>query len=232
VSLLATWWSSPLDAANMTLFTSFDSRDLVPLGYAAFAFAVGVTAGLLIRKTLPAMAATLAVFVPVRLAFALWVRPYLIPPQRRSDPYVLAAIGPPPNNGHLTAAPVTGGAQPPNGRDWLLSSQTVNARGHVIGTSGSLGSGNSMARLTKDHGLVLGRGCSCPNITAPHRSLRQGQLDALAQKCVNQLHIRQVLTFQPVSHYWPLQWCEFAIFFGMAGLLSGCCLWWARNRIG
>lgn len=236
VSWTVTWWSSPLDAANMTLFTSFDGRDLVPLGYAAFAFVVGVSAGLFIRKTVPAMATTLAVFVPVCLAFARWVRPYLLPPQRLSAPDVLAAIGPPPPGGHITAghitasSMITGGAQPPNPRDWLLSNQTVNASGHVIGTSGSIGSG--MAGLTKNRGVVLGPGYSCPNITAPHRQLTQRQFAALAQKCVNQLHIRQVVTYQPVSHYWPLQWCEFAIFAGAALLLSGCCLWWARKRIG
>ena len=46
----------------------FDRRDLVPIGYAAFAFALGVAAGVLIRRTLPAMAATLVAFIGVRLA--------------------------------------------------------------------------------------------------------------------------------------------------------------------
>ena len=50
------------------LSAMFDQRDIVPVGYAAFAFALGVTAGVLIRRTLPAMAATLVVFVAVRLA--------------------------------------------------------------------------------------------------------------------------------------------------------------------
>ncbi len=38
LSLMVTWWSSPLDRVRMTPFTSFDQRDLVPVGYAAFAF--------------------------------------------------------------------------------------------------------------------------------------------------------------------------------------------------
>ena len=60
----------------------FDQRGVVPLGYAAFAFALGVCAGLVLRRTVPAMAATLAVFVGVRLAVTNWVRPYLLAPLR------------------------------------------------------------------------------------------------------------------------------------------------------
>jgi hypothetical protein len=45
LSLIVTWWSGPLDAVTMTPYSSFDQRDLVPLGYAAFAFVIGVAAG-------------------------------------------------------------------------------------------------------------------------------------------------------------------------------------------
>ena len=51
LSLMVTWWSSPIDRVNMTLYTSFDQRGIVPIGYAAFAFALGVLAGVLIRRT-------------------------------------------------------------------------------------------------------------------------------------------------------------------------------------
>ena len=43
----------------------------MPLAYAAFAFALGVAAGLLIRRTLPAMATTLVAFVGARVATRL-----------------------------------------------------------------------------------------------------------------------------------------------------------------
>jgi hypothetical protein len=57
----------------------FDQRGIVTIGYAAFAFVLGVTAGVLIRRTLPAMA-TLGAFVAARLAMTYWVRPHLIAP--------------------------------------------------------------------------------------------------------------------------------------------------------
>lgn len=54
-------------------------------------FALGATAGLLIRRTLPAMAVTLAAFAGARLAMTA-VRPHLIAPLRITVPdNVLAA---------------------------------------------------------------------------------------------------------------------------------------------
>ena len=57
----------------------FDARGIVPIGYAAFAFALGVTVGMLVRRTVPAMAITLAVFVAVQVAMPLLVRAHLMP---------------------------------------------------------------------------------------------------------------------------------------------------------
>ena len=78
-SLGVTWWFSRMDQLSMNQFSTFDQRDLVAVGYAALAFALGVTAGVLIRRTLPAMAVTLGVFVvgPARRS-ASWVRPNLL----------------------------------------------------------------------------------------------------------------------------------------------------------
>ncbi len=64
MSWLLTWWSSPIDTLNASRFgtTVFDSAYIAPIGYAAFGFALGVLAGVLWRRTVPAMATTLAVF--------------------------------------------------------------------------------------------------------------------------------------------------------------------------
>jgi hypothetical protein len=79
-SLMVTWWFSPIDRMNMNQFSVFDQRDIVPIGYAAFAFVFGVTAGVLIRRTVPAMAATLVAFVGARLAMTYWAGPHLFAP--------------------------------------------------------------------------------------------------------------------------------------------------------
>src|SRR5512132_3458 len=83
-SLVVTWWSSPVDktAANVPKMgpVVFAARGIVPIAYAAFACALGVTVGMLVRRTLPTMAITLAVFVAVQFAMPLPVRPHLLPP--------------------------------------------------------------------------------------------------------------------------------------------------------
>lgn len=69
VSALVTWWSSPLNALNSENFQSghFDIQGIVPVGYALFAAALGIAAGTLARRTLPALAITIVVFTFVRL---------------------------------------------------------------------------------------------------------------------------------------------------------------------
>ena len=76
ISALVTWWYSPGNALALDQFDPghFDLMDLVPVGYAVFAMSLGICAGALLRRTLPAMAVTLAGFVAVRVVIVLWVR--------------------------------------------------------------------------------------------------------------------------------------------------------------
>ena len=227
LSLLATWWSSPLDHVRMGPFATFDERDLVPVGYAAFALALGVTAGVLIRRTLAAMATTLAVFTAVRLVLNKWARPYLIGPLRitRTDNTITW----------------TGSGSAPTGASpgsWVLSDEIINGQGRVIGQNGVAGNGyTSIATGPKGVDIVgVGR---CPNIT-PHITpappgtvgpYRGYNVNALVQKCVTQLRIRDVLTYQPASRYWAFQWYELAIYLALALVLAAVCFWWVRRRL-
>ena len=82
-SLMHAWWADPIGKAidlgggesvlSGTGSTSlvFASPGITPLGYAAFAFALGTAAGALIRRTVPAMAVTLAIFAAVQVAMPL-----------------------------------------------------------------------------------------------------------------------------------------------------------------
>ncbi|HTZ22481.1 MAG TPA: hypothetical protein VMC83_00670 [Streptosporangiaceae bacterium] len=82
VSAVVTWWSGPNHALTADAFQLnwFDISDIVPVGYAVFAMALGICAGLVLRRTLPALAVTLAGFVALRALIALWLRPrYLTP---------------------------------------------------------------------------------------------------------------------------------------------------------
>jgi len=86
-------------ASSADEVADFDTHGITPLGYAAFAFTLGVTAGALIRRTVPAMAVTLAIFAALQVAMPLWVRPNLAPaaepPPRLNKPaqgFTLAGI--------------------------------------------------------------------------------------------------------------------------------------------
>ena len=78
ISALVTWWSGPNNALHLDAFNPgrFDIMGLVPVAYALFAMALGIAAGTLVRRTLPAMAITLAGFIAVRAVIALWLRPH------------------------------------------------------------------------------------------------------------------------------------------------------------
>lgn len=89
LSLALTSWAQPIDDAHATLAHAnlitplvFPTRGVVPIGYATLAFAIGVTAGLMLRKTLAAMAVTLALVVATQIG-AVELRPLIADPVHR-----------------------------------------------------------------------------------------------------------------------------------------------------
>jgi hypothetical protein len=76
---LAFWWSGPYSILS-SVWTNFDFKGLVPVAYALFAFALGAAGGTLLRKTIPAMGVTLLLFLVIRIAIAIWLRPHFLPP--------------------------------------------------------------------------------------------------------------------------------------------------------
>jgi hypothetical protein len=232
LSLMVTWWSAPFDrlAGNTMSPSHFDRRDLVPVGYAAYAFALGVTAGIVIRRTLPAMAVTLVGFIATRFAVLFWVRPNFMAPLKtvsRLNPF--SPDGP---GAHLAG---------PNSSAWIISAQTIDKSGQVIGTNGGLGpNGQFNLNVSNNGTLNLGDGRVCPNRVTPPKlsggnggsirglptSINRGFLE-----CIDKLDIRQVVTYQPANRYWPFQIDETLLYVVLALLLSGFCVWWVRRRL-
>ena len=202
LSLMVTWWSSPLDRgyAGRIDPSVFSGRGIVPVGYAAFAFALGVTAGLLIRRTVPAMAATLAVFAAVETGFALRVRFHLITPVR-----LVSAL-----NMSWVTEMGTGG---PAGPDSLAVGITPNVPGAWIGSS----------QVTTAAGSTsLGPPPSACSLNTSYSACRAA---------IARLHLRQVVVYQPDSRFWAFQWYETAIYLALALALAGFCVWWVRRRL-
>jgi hypothetical protein len=81
VAGIVTWWYGPLNALKQDQFTPghFDIQGFVPIGYAVFAVALGIAAGTLIGRSLPALAVTAGVFLAVRMVVTYWVRVHYMP---------------------------------------------------------------------------------------------------------------------------------------------------------
>jgi len=78
LSVMVTWWSRTLNEYHQNRFDplQFDLQGLSPVAYTLFAASLGLAAGVLWRRILPAIATTVAGFVAVRLAIELWARPH------------------------------------------------------------------------------------------------------------------------------------------------------------
>jgi hypothetical protein len=114
---LVSWWYEPMNRAITVRMDDlfFDEQGVVPVAYTLFAVAVGVFAGTVTRKVLPAMATTLVVFLAARLAVFLLVRPNIQEPLTHTVP--VAGTTP------LLPNPALG--------DWILSSGVYNADGSL-----------------------------------------------------------------------------------------------------
>jgi hypothetical protein len=83
------WWAGPLsqtgEQSRFDLFF-FDMQGLVPIGYTIFAVALGVFAGTVWPKVVPAMAATLVGFIGLRVVLTVLARPHYLPARTRTYP--------------------------------------------------------------------------------------------------------------------------------------------------
>jgi len=111
VSALVTWWSGTPNALNGNRFegAQFDSQNIVPIAFAVFAVALGIAAGCVLRRTLPALATTVAGYVGVRMLVSVYLRPHYLHAVTR-------------------LFPVTGGSPLPSG-SWTLHEGLVDAAG-------------------------------------------------------------------------------------------------------
>jgi len=216
--LMQTWWAAPISQAvadgsgsgvAQSRFSqlNFATHGVTPLGYAAFAFALGVTAGALIRRTIPAMAVTLAIFAALQAAMPLWVRPNLAPPDHTVIPVTALGAGPSqtgPGGGIFTLYAITIPGQP---GAWLLSSGPVNAAGQATSTT--------PAACTS-----VGTG---PGAGAQRNAFAPAQGPAAFVACLAGHGIREAITYQPASRYWRFQLAETAIYLALALALAGYC---------
>jgi hypothetical protein len=76
LAALFTWWRGPDNAVDGPVkFIYFDVQGVAPIAYTVFAMALGIAAGALFRRVVPAITTTLVVFPAVRIVTALYLRP-------------------------------------------------------------------------------------------------------------------------------------------------------------
>lgn len=112
MAALVTWWRGPQNAVGVPVrlatFT-FDIQGIAPAAYSVFAVALGIAAGSIFKRVLPAMAVTVTAFAGLRFLIAEYARPrYLTAITRSLPPY--------------------SGWAPPAG-SWTLSNATLGPNG-------------------------------------------------------------------------------------------------------
>jgi hypothetical protein len=230
------WWASPLNAVNQDRFgvANFGFNGIAPIGYAAFAFALGATAGVLLRRTVAAMAVTGGGFVAARLAVTYWVRPNLASPVRKA--LSLSAghgpgfvIGGSPGT-QMDLGSYVGSPSPGVGKVALTATQLNVPNGWVYSTTAVDKAGHAPTSQYLIH--------ACPVFGPVARQLAAGDSPSgpsttQLQACVTKLSatIHAVLTYQPASRFWPFQWAEMGIFLAASLALCGVAYWWLRRRI-
>ena len=224
LSLMVTWWSSPLDTTRQYRFRPdiFSERGIVAVGYAAFAFALGLTAGLLIRKTLPAMATALFGFIALRLIVQDWVRPRLLPPSELTLPLDEVQVGLVRNLDGDVLELRPDRVDLPNA--WVHSTSVVDATGNEITGDAIAAACPAFAQATPANG---GDGGGTVTTQGP-----PGSRDAFTE-CITKLGetYHTLVSFQPAKQFWTFQAMETAIFLGLAVGLIGFSFWWLRRRL-
>jgi hypothetical protein len=115
MATLVTWWRLPESALNIPYSRFgpglFDIQGIVPVAYSVFAVALGIAAGSMFRRVLPAIATTFAIFTAVRVVI-VYARPHYMSPIARLASFV----------------------QGPPAGSWILANVTIGPKGQNYGS--------------------------------------------------------------------------------------------------
>ena len=150
------------------------------------------------------MLTTLVGFVVIREIVSSWVRPHLFAPAHIALPITSSTPVSIDQTapGTISAFESIRGVRLPN--DWVYSVKIADQAGHAPTTS------------------FLNRACPLGNYGPLHPATCTARLAA---------KFHQLVTYQPGSRFWPMQWYELAIFVGLSIVLGAFCFWWIRRPI-
>ena len=191
VGALVTWWSGPRNAVTVSQFNpgTFDIQGIMPAAYSLFAMALGIAAGTLIRRVLPALGVTLGVFFAVRLIIMGWVRQHYMTPV--TGIYNVALDNVP----------------RPKSAAWILG-------GGFRGPNGPLAiPGGDLVAMTRNGFPAADIPAAC------RAYFTQGPRQDPLFPCLTSHGYSQYITYQPAARYWPFQFIEAGIFVALAAVL-------------
>ncbi len=217
-----TWWAGAADSAvsatrgslpGRLTPVSFAMRGVVPAATVVFAIALGVAVGAVLRRSLPAMAVTMALVVAAQIAVPVWLRPHLLPPVTQTaeiTPNTIDSISVPPDGGRPAITVHTA-----NRGDWILSNHTVDRDGRVVPAPAWMA------------------GCGPGLVRGPVRATASAP-GATGDRCLDRLlaaGYRQQVVYQPTGRFWPLQFAESALWLLAGALLTGASFVWLNRRL-
>lgn len=208
LSALLTWAAGPVDQVAGDRFSAilFGARGVAPIGYAAFGFVFGAVTGLLVRRTLPAMALVFLAVIAVQFAVPNLLRPHYMPAERATVPMSADAINQARALGSITGGPVIGGVEVPN--SWITDTS------RLLTSDGRQLSDTAFNRCLDD---------------AP-KTGAAGRFGDTAV-CLGELDLHVNIAYQPNQRFWPFQWIELAIYLGFCALLAAVGLWRIQRRV-
>jgi hypothetical protein len=210
-SVLLSWYYQPSFAARnpQTLFpipastfaaTLFDLRGVAFAAWTLAAFAIGTLAGMLIRRVVPAMAATLAAYTGLAFGAGLYLRPHYLTPLVSKNVYGLF-LSPPGSTFILRQWWTRGGT--------TLSQSTMN---QAIDAA-------FQRMMPVVHSSREGAVAAVKQPTFLH-----------VFHYLTQHGYTYWTSYQPASRFWPFQWIEGGWLLALSVLLFVATLWLVRRR--
>jgi len=221
--LALTWWCAPIDDAVAQGLSDpgllsvprlwpvlFSARGVVPLGMTVLALVIGVTAGLLVRRAVAAMAVTLVAVIAVQVLLPTVVQKHLLEPKELTTTITqdrLTELSGRPGSGSddMIVERMEVSIDSPGA--WITYNRTVDSSGTVV---------SPLPSWVRD----------CAH--------EKGGADSESQACFDRLAdegYRQHVKYQPASRFWQLQLAETGVLLGLALLLTGFCFWRIRRDL-
>jgi hypothetical protein len=207
IAVLVTWWSGPRNAAFGNAFQSnyFDQQGLVPVAYSVFATALGIAAGAVLRRTLPAIAIVIGGFIGMRLWISQDLRMHFMTP-------VTTFYG------------VAANFNPPAG--------SINVGGGLLTKAGQVVTG-PLGNVMIDGVPSTSLPAACQQLIPASASGPAGPANATLNAvygCLQNAGYRQFISYQPISRYWAFQGIETGIYLAVAAALIAITFYAVRRR--